>query len=75
VIAKFDSLRPTLDQPKAEAGYWQSKINAILGNEERALVLMSEVWGLQGNSGIHAEFDYERLWPSSAFRAFVRPKG
>ena len=75
VIAKFDSLRPTLDQPKAEAGYWQSKINAILGDEERALVLMSEVWGLQGNSGIHAEFDYERLWRSTAFRAFVRPKG
>jgi len=74
-LAKFDSLRATLDLPNTEAGYWQSKINAILGNEERALVLMSEVWGLQGISGIHAEFDYERLWRSKAFREFVRPKG
>jgi hypothetical protein len=75
IIAKFDSLRPTLPQPRMIAGYWQSKISSILGDEQRALTLMTEVWGQQGIHGVHAEFDYERMWRAREFRRFISPKG
>ena len=74
IIAKFDSLRPTLPQSRAVAGYWQAKISALLGDEARALALLSEVWP-QGHFLLHAEFDYESMWRAPAFRALVRPKG
>jgi DNA-binding SARP family transcriptional activator/tetratricopeptide (TPR) repeat protein len=76
IAAKFDSLRPTLPQPRAIAGYWQSKISSILGDEQHALMFMTEVWGQQGiHHAPHIDFDYERIWNAEAFRAFVRPKG
>jgi hypothetical protein len=59
IIAKFDTLRATLPEPRAIAGYWQAKISSILGDHQRALVLMSEVWGLQGNPAPHIDFDYD----------------
>jgi hypothetical protein len=75
IMAKFDSLRPSLPQPRAVSGYWQAKISSILGDEERALMLMGEVWGQQGSSGPHMDFDTERMWSAKEFRAFIRPKG
>jgi serine/threonine-protein kinase len=75
VMARLDTLRPTLPQPKAIAGYWQAKISAILGDERRALTFMSEVWGQQGAPGAHMDFDYERIWNASEFRRFTSPKG
>jgi len=74
IIAKFDSLRPSLPQPRAIAGYWQAKISSILGDERDALLLMSEVWP-QGDSGPHMDFDHERMWSSEEFRRFIRPRG
>jgi DNA-binding SARP family transcriptional activator/tetratricopeptide (TPR) repeat protein len=73
-IATFDSLRATLPQPRAVAGYWQSKISAILGDEQHALVMMADVWP-HGTSGVHMDFDYERMWSANGFRAFIRPRG
>jgi DNA-binding SARP family transcriptional activator len=75
VMAKFDTLRATLPEPRAVAGYWQSKISSILGDEQRALTSMTEVWGQQGVHYPHMDFDYERMWNVSTFRAFIRPKG
>ena len=74
IIAKFDSLRPSLPQPRAIAGYWQAKISSILGDERDALLLMSEVWP-QGDISPHMDFDHERMWSSVEFRRFTRPKG
>jgi len=74
IIAKFDSLRPSLPQPRAIAGYWQAKINALLGDQQRALTLLSETWP-QGHYRLHADFDYESMWTRSEFRALIRPKG
>jgi DNA-binding SARP family transcriptional activator len=74
IIAKFDTLRPTLPQPNAVAGYWQSKISSILGDEQHALVMMADVWP-HGAFGIHIDFDYERMWAAKDFRAFIRPRG
>ena len=75
IIAQFDSLRPTLPQPRMIAGYWQSKISSILGDDQQALTWMTDVWGQQGIHGVHADFDYERMWNASGFRRFISPKG
>jgi predicted Zn-dependent protease len=75
-IAAFDMLRSTLPRPHAEAGYWQGKIAAILGDEERAIAWWKDSMGAQGRSGgVHTDFDFERMWHTKAFREFVRPKG
>ena len=74
IIAKFDSLRPSLPQPRATAAFWQAKINSILGDEQKALTVISEVWP-QGHYNMHADFDYERMWNAQGFRALIRPKG
>ena len=75
VLAHFDSLKPTLARPNAIAGYWQSKINALLDDEERAMRALAETFGPQGRSGMHSDFDFEGIWKSRAFREFVKPKG
>ena len=75
IFAKFDSLRATITPPRAVVAYWQAKISSILGDEQRALALISEVRGPQGFAGVHLDFDYEGMWSVSAFRAIVRPKG
>jgi len=75
VIARFDTLRTTLPQPRAISGFWQAKISALLGDDQRALTLMSQIYGPQGHHGAHTDFDYERLWGSPEFLTFIRPKG
>jgi tetratricopeptide (TPR) repeat protein len=75
IHARFDSLRPTLSRPHAIAGYWQSKISAVLGDTAGAMRSLNEAFGPQGRPGIHGEFDYERIAKSRMFREFVRPKG
>jgi DNA-binding SARP family transcriptional activator/tetratricopeptide (TPR) repeat protein len=76
IIARFDTLRSTLLRPHAEAGYWQGKISALLGDEERAIECWKESAGQQGRSGpVHADFDFERMWRTKAFLDFIRPKG
>jgi hypothetical protein len=74
-MARFDTLRPSLPQPRRVAGYWQGKISAILGDERRALTAITDVWGPQGLYGPHQDFDLERIWRSPGFREFIRPKG
>jgi hypothetical protein len=74
IMATFDALRPTLPQPRAIAGYWQAKISSILGDEQRALILMSEVWP-QGDVSAHTDFDHERMWNAKEFLRFTRPRG
>src|SRR6187401_1380865 len=49
----------TLPRPHAMAGYWQSKISALLGDEEGAMMLLAETFGPQGRSGMHADVDFE----------------
>jgi hypothetical protein len=39
------------------------------------MTTLAETFGPQGRSGAHADFDFERMWKSRAFREFVRPKG
>jgi hypothetical protein len=75
IIAEFDTLRATLPQPRAIAAYWQAKISSILGDEQRALTLIGDVWGPQGHFGPHADFDFESMWDAKEFRALIRPKG
>ena len=75
IIARFDTLRSTLPRPHAEAGYWQGKIAALLGEEQRAMEMLRDALGAQGRGGPHEDFDFERMWPTKAFREFVRPKG
>jgi len=75
VIAKLDFLRPVLPQSRRIPAYWQGKINAILGDEERALSLLREIQGPQGDYSAHLDFDLERLWRSPQFKEFLRPKG
>ena len=75
VLAHFDSLKATLPRPHAMAGYWQSKISALLGDDERAMRTLADMFGPQGRAGPHADFDFERIWKSRAFREFTRPKG
>lgn len=79
IDAYFQELRKTLPRPRARprtvAGYWQAKIAALLGDEKRAMTMMSDGAGAQGHSGFHAEFDFERMWRLKEFRAFIRPKG
>jgi hypothetical protein len=75
VLALFDSLRPTLVRPHATAGYWQSKISSLLGDEAGAMKSLSEASGPQGRSVMHLDFDFEGMRDSREFREFVRPKG
>jgi DNA-binding SARP family transcriptional activator len=75
VMARLDTLRPALSRPRAIAGYWQSKISAILGDEELAIRRLIEAFGPQGRSGLHVDRDYDRIQHSSAFREWTRPKG
>ena len=75
ILARFDTLRTTLPMPHTSVGYWQSKISVLLGDEERALTLLAESIGPQGRQGFHAEFEFERIWKTKAFRDFIRPKG
>jgi serine/threonine-protein kinase len=74
IMAKFDSLRPSLPQPRATAAYWQAKISSLLGDQQNALAVMSEVWP-QGHYNMHVDFDFERIWNAQGFRALIRPKG
>ena len=74
IMAKFDSLRLSLPQPRATAAYWQAKISSILGDQQNALAVVSEVWP-QGHYNMHADFDFERMWNAQGFRALIRPKG
>lgn len=74
-LAKFDTLRRTLSRPHSEAGYWQSKISMLLGDEARAMALLVEWAGPQGLEGLHRDFDFERLWGTKPFREYIRPKG
>ncbi|HKP27954.1 MAG TPA: BTAD domain-containing putative transcriptional regulator [Gemmatimonadales bacterium] len=75
ILEQFDGFRSTLATPHTSVGYWQSKITVLLGDERRALALMSEAIGPQGRGGMHADFDFERIWATRLFRDFVRPKG
>ena len=75
ILERFDGFRSTLSMPHTSVGYWQSKITVLLGDERRALALMSEAIGPQGRGGMHADFDFERIWGTSLFRDFIRPKG
>jgi DNA-binding SARP family transcriptional activator/TolB-like protein len=74
ILAKFDTLRPTLSRPNAIAGYWQAKISALLGDHAGAMKRLSDAFGPQGRPG-HSDFDFEALWRSRAFRDFKRLKG
>ena len=47
----------------------------LLGDERGAMMLMTEAVGPQGRGGMHADFDFERIWGTRLFRDFVRPKG
>ena len=75
ILAKFDGVRPQVVRPHAFAGYWQSKISAVLGDEARAMKWLAEAAGPQGRSEMHTDFDFESMWNSRAFLEFVRPKG
>jgi DNA-binding SARP family transcriptional activator/tetratricopeptide (TPR) repeat protein/TolB-like protein len=75
IIARFDTLRPTLPRPHAIAGYWQGKISAVLGDRDRAMRGLSECLGPQGRPGTHSDFDFEGMSSLPAFREFIRPKG
>ena len=61
--------------PHTSVGYWQARITVLLGDEVRAMSLMAESIGPQGRWLMHADFDFERMWKTKAFRDFVRPKG
>jgi hypothetical protein len=75
IYARFDSLRPSLVRPHAIAGYWQSKISALVGDEQRAIRGLVEAFGPQGRSGMHVDMDFELMRHSRAIRDFFRPKG
>lgn len=75
ILERFDAFRNTLPMPHTSVGYWQSKISVLLGDEARAVTALSESIGPQGRWGMHADFDFERMWNSKVFRDFVRPKG
>ena len=75
LLERFESFRGTLPMPHTSVGYWQSKITVLLGDERRAMTLMREAIGPQGRGGMHADFDFERIWDTQLFRDFVRPKG
>ena len=75
VLARFDTLRPTFARPNAFAGYWQSKIRMLLGDEAGAMQKLSETYGPQGRNGVHNDFDFESIWRSRQYREFLRPKG
>jgi hypothetical protein len=75
ILERFDAFRNTLPMPHTSVGYWQSKISVLLGDEARAVTALSESVGPQGRWGMHADFDFERMWNSKVFRDFVRPKG
>jgi hypothetical protein len=74
-LAKFDTLRRTLSRPHGEAGYWQSKISVLLGDDAHGMTLLMESAGPQGHEGPHRDFYFERMWVTKAFREFIRPKG
>ncbi|MGH7713573.1 MAG: BTAD domain-containing putative transcriptional regulator, partial [Gemmatimonadaceae bacterium] len=75
ILAKFDTLRLTLFRPRRQAGYWQSKISVLLGDEARALTWLSDAIGPQGRGALHLDFDFERMWNSLELRELIRPKG
>lgn len=75
ILRRFDGFRGTLPMPHTSVGYWQAKITMLLGDHRRALLLMTEAVGPQGRGGMHADFDFERIWSTREFRDFVRPKG
>src|SRR4030095_4261186 len=43
-------------------------------DEQRALILMSDVWP-QGDVSAHTDFDHERMWNAREFLRFTRPRG
>ena len=49
-----DSLKPTFARLLAIAGYWQSKISALLGDKERAMRALVDTFGQQG--ALHLAF-------------------
>jgi hypothetical protein len=75
ILERFDGFRSSLPMPHTSVGYWQAKVTMLLGDERRAIALMSEAVGPQGRGGMHADFDFERIWGTRLFRDFVRPKG
>jgi len=75
VDVQFEEMRATLERPHSEAGYWQSKIAAILGDEKRAMAMLWDTFGGQGAHGAHFDFDYENISRSTDFRTFIQPKG
>jgi DNA-binding SARP family transcriptional activator len=75
IDAQFEELRATLRRPHSEAGYWQSKIAAILGDERRAMAMLWDFAGGQGSHGAHFDFDYENISRSKDFLTFIQPKG
>ncbi len=57
--------------------YWQACVASLLGEPERAMVLLREAYaaGRTVTLALHRDVDLEPLWDYPAFREFVRPKG
>jgi tetratricopeptide (TPR) repeat protein len=56
--------------------YWQACVASLLGEPERAMVLLREAYaaGRTVTLALHRDPDLEPLWDHPAFREFVRPK-
>jgi tetratricopeptide (TPR) repeat protein len=56
--------------------YWQACVASLLGEPERAMVLLREAYaaGRLVTLALHRDVDLEPLWDYQAFREFVRPK-